>query len=326
MRTSTRVLCGQRSRGFTLVELLVVIAIIGVLVALLLPAVQAARESARRMSCTNNMKQIGISLHNHHDSKLVLPPGSTGGGGVGTDLGKPRGPSETTWVAYLFPFLEQTNLDIQVNWAQLNANFYDNGGLKITPLKVTLFLCPSDVRPEPNTTYPPSVFGRGNYVANNGIGPAIEYRLGPGHTTPPNMARPGGAFFINSWLGMKDITDGTSNTVMVSEIRCPKSTTDGRGIMHYPEGPLFHHNRTPNSLAPDEIRQAWCVSTREAPCIGAYTAYNNIRDIRTARSNHPGGVNAMLADGSVRFVRESIQLSIWQAVSSPDGGEIIGEF
>jgi prepilin-type N-terminal cleavage/methylation domain-containing protein/prepilin-type processing-associated H-X9-DG protein len=324
VNTSIAVL--RRSRGFTLVELLVVIAIIGVLVALLLPAVQAARESARRMSCSNNMKQIGISLHMHHDAKLVLPPGSTGGGGVGTDIGKPRGPSETTWIAYLFPYLEQTNLDSQVNWAQLNVNFYSDGGLKITPLKVPLFLCPSDVRPDPNTTYAPTIFGRGNYVANNGIGPAVEFRLGPGHTSPEAMGRPGGVFYINSWLALRNITDGTTQTVMCSEIRCPKSTIDGRGIMHYPEGPLFHHNRTPNSLAPDEIRAAWCSSTPKAPCIGAYTAYNNIRDLRTARSNHPGGVNILMGDGSVRLARESIDLNIWQAISSPDGGETVGDY
>ncbi|WP_425619403.1 DUF1559 domain-containing protein [Anatilimnocola sp. NA78] len=316
----------RRLHGFTLVELLVVIAIIGVLVALLLPAVQAARESARRMSCTNNLKQMGLALHMHHDSKLVLPPGTTGGGGVGTDVGKPPGPNEATWVAYLFPYLEQTSLDSLINWNQLNANFYTTGGLKIAHLKVPLFLCPSDSRPEPNNTYAPTLFGRGNYVANSGIGPGVEYRLGPGHTTPASMARPGGVFHINSWLAFRSFTDGLTQTVLLSEIRCPKDSRDGRGIMHYPEGPLYHHNRTPNSLAPDEIRTAWCQTTVQAPCIGAYAAYNSIRDIRTARSNHAGGANVLLGDGSVRFATESVNLTIWQAISSPDSGEVVGDF
>jgi prepilin-type processing-associated H-X9-DG protein len=307
-----------------LVELLVVIAIIGVLVALLLPAVQAAREAARRMSCTNNMKQIGLSMHMHHDTKLLLPPGTTGGGGTGTDVGKPVGPTECTWVAFLFPFMEQTTLDSQINWTQTTANFYNGGGAKISPLKLSLFLCPSDSRPDPNTTYPPSVFGRGNYVANSGIGPTVEYRGGPGHTAP--LTRPGGVFYINSWLGFRNFTDGTTNTIMVSETRVPRSTLDGRGIMHYPEGPMYHHNRTPNSLVPDEIRTAWCQTTPQAPCIGAYSAYNSVRDIRTARSFHPGGVNVLLADGSVRFATETINLTIWQALSSPDAGETIGDF
>ncbi|QDU29757.1 hypothetical protein ETAA8_48720 [Anatilimnocola aggregata] len=324
MRSSTIVL--RPLRGFTLVELLVVIAIIGVLMALLLPAVQAARESARRMSCTNNMKQIGLALHMHHDSKLVLPPGTTGGGGVGTDVGKPPCPTETTWIAFLFPYLEQTAIDSLIDWNQVGANFYTTGGLKVTPLKVPLFLCPSDTKPDPNTTYNPTVFGRGNYVANNGIGPAIEYRSGPGHTTPPMMARPGGAFFINSWLGFRELSDGLTQTVMISEIRCPKNTLDGRGIMHYPEGPLYHHNRTPNSLVPDEIRTAWCQNTPQAPCVGAYAAFNSIRDIRSARSNHFGGVNILLGDGSVRFVSEVVSQSIWEAVSTVNDGETVGDY
>src|SRR6478609_5865301 len=130
MRSSHSAL--QRTLGFTLVELLVVIAIIGVLVALLLPAVQSARESSRRMSCANCEKQIGMSLHLHHDARQMLPPGTTGGGGIGTDVGKPQGPSETTWIAYTFPYLEQTNLNSLIDWTRVNANFYNVGGVQIT--------------------------------------------------------------------------------------------------------------------------------------------------------------------------------------------------
>ena len=140
------------------------------------------------------------------------------------------------------------------------------------------------------------------------------------------MARPGGVFFINSWLAFRQLPDGMSQTVMVSETRCPKNSLDGRGIMHYPEGPLYHHNRTPNSLAPDEIRTDWCRTTPQAPCIGAYPAFNSIRDIRTARSSHPGGVNVLLGDGSVQFVSQVINLNVWQALSSPSDGETVGEF
>lgn len=312
--------------GFTLVELLVVIAIIGVLVALLLPAVQSARESSRRMSCSNRLKQIGLALHMHHDAKLVLPPGTTGGGGLGTDNGKPQGPMEATWMAYTYPYLEQSGLNSLIDWTILNKNFYEAGGLKVRPLKVPLFLCPSDSKPEPNVSTSGNVYARSNYVATSGIGPCIEFRGGPGHTSPPRMDRQGGMFYINSWLAFRQITDGTTQTVMVSEIRCPRETDDGRGVMHYPEGPLYHHNRTPNSLTPDEIRASWCHSTTLAPCIGAYTAYNNIRDIRTARSMHPGGVSLVLADGSVRFVNQVINLSIWQAISSPGEGEAVSDF
>ena len=99
--------------------------------------------------------------------------------------------------------------------------------------------------------------------------------------------------------------------------------------MHYPELPLYHHNRTPNSLVPDEIRQVYCLTTPEAPCIGTFTAWNNRKLIMTARSSHPGGVNVLLGDGSVRFIGETINLNTWQALSSPAhvAGELpIGDY
>ncbi|MGI6416694.1 MAG: DUF1559 domain-containing protein [Thermoguttaceae bacterium] len=317
----------SRARGFTLVELLVVIAIIGILIALLLPAVQAAREAARRSQCTNNLKQIGLAMHLHHDSKKMFPPGETSGRTTGTAQDKPVLPHQCTWIAPLLPFIEQSGLDSKIDWTIVNADFYSGAGKNIIALPLALFFCPSD-------TFPPAksvgtVMARGNYVANNGIGPSIEYRDGPGHTTPPYMERPGGVFYINSWLRFSDIKDGTSQTVMISEIRCPKDPRDGRGVMHYPELPLYHHNRTPNSLVPDEIRQVYCLNTPEAPCVGTFTAWNNRKLIMTARSSHPGGVNVLLGDGSVRFVGETIALNTWQALSSPAhvAGELpIGEY
>ena len=144
---------------------------------------------------------------------------------------------------------------------------------------------------------------------------------------PTALATPGGkeaagVFYINSWLSIAEIPDGTSQTAMVSEIRAvndkEKDLADGRGIMHSPEGPLYQHNFTPNSLVLDQVRTTWCVTTPEAPCLGTFTAWNNRDYIVTARSNHPGGVNLLLADGSVRFVADSIHLDIWQALSTPE--------
>ncbi|MDD4268102.1 MAG: DUF1559 domain-containing protein [Pirellulaceae bacterium] len=317
-----------RARGFTLVELLVVIAIIGILIALLLPAVQAAREAARRSQCTNNLKQLGLAMHLHHDTKKMLPPGVTSGRNDGTAKDKPLSPHQCGWSAFLFPFIEQSALDSLIDWTAVNGDFYSVAGKNVCGLPVPLFFCPSDTTPPPNTLGT-LLFARGNYVANNGIGPSIEHRGGPGHTAPAYMERPGGVFYINSWLKFADIKDGTSQTVMISEIRCPKDPRDGRGIMHYQEGPLYHHNYTPNSLVPDEIREAWCFTTPKAPCIGAFTMWNEIKYIATARSSHPGGVNVLLGDGSVRFIGETIALNTWQALSSPElvEGEVpIGDY
>ena len=99
-----------------------------------------------------------------------------------------------------------------------------------------------------------------------------------------------------------------------------------RGVMHYPEGPLYQHNNTPNSPLPDEFRQQFCLSIPEAPCIGTYSSYSTRKVIVSARSRHPRGVNLLLADGSVRFIANEINLNTWQALSSPRGGEPVGDF
>jgi prepilin-type N-terminal cleavage/methylation domain-containing protein/prepilin-type processing-associated H-X9-DG protein len=298
-----------RRPAFTLVELLVVIAIIGILIALLLPAVQAAREAARRSECTNNLKQIGLGLHLHHDQNRKFPPGG---------VASPQTVHDSTWITAILRYIEQTSLDDQIDW--LNHNF-GSATHPVQKVTLTLFHCPSDVRPKPNDTYPP--LARGNYVANNGIGPMAEWAGGP------RMTREGGVFYMNGEMAMADIRDGTSQTAMVSEIRAVKDTHDGRGILHYVENPIYHHNYTPNSLIPDEIRTAWCVSTLEAPCIGTFPAWNQRAIIMTARSNHPGGVNLLLGDGSVRFVQETIRLDIWQAICTPKaaaGEPVVGSF
>ena len=171
------------------------------------------------------------------------------------------------------------------------------------------------------------IFSRGNYVGNDGVGPMVEWQNAIGHLSP--MQRDGGVFYINSWLKIAEMVDGTSHTAMVSEIRAVKDTADGRGMMHYPEGPSYHHNYTPNSLIDDRFRTTWCVSEPDAPCIGTFAAWNQRDMLVTARSRHPGGVNLLLGDGSVNFVSETIDLAIWQALSTPKalpGEPVGGEF
>jgi prepilin-type N-terminal cleavage/methylation domain-containing protein len=318
---------GSRKRpAFTLIELLVVIAIIAVLIGLLLPAVQKVREAANRMSCQNNLKQIGVGLHHYHDTYKHLPAGT-----ICLDMTcGDRNADESTWISWLFPFVEQDNLwrtaDLTKGFGQGYAGEPNN---TITSTKVKLFTCPSDLDVDVSKWGSSQVWARGNYAANNGIGPMTE-------TTTINLgSRPHGVFMLNYMFKLTAITDGTSNTAFVSElIKVPGSIpssaaanpggNDWRGVMHYSEGPLYQHNFTPNSPVPDNVRQGMCVSIPEAPCLGTTTSWNPKYIIFTARSRHVGGVNVLMGDAGVRFVSNNISLATWQAVSSPTGGEIVG--
>lgn len=321
--------------GFTLVELLVVITIIGILIALLLPAVQAAREAARRMQCANNLKQIGIALHLHLEAQQWFPPGH-----YWSPLGDGRGFQEATWVTYLLPYLEQGNVfamaDPNKVFGNGNAGGPWNRETSATP--IPLFFCPSigpaaPILPQPPTTTP--CYAKGHYAANNGLGPMKENKtpddvpVRRNNTALPSFVPSGtvvpgaqlaGAFFLNSNLTPGDIRDGLSNTAFVSEICTVESdggVDDFRGVLHYPEGPVYHHNNTPNSAAPDQIRAGLCVSTPAAPCTGLFLGFGSRRLVMTARSAHPDGVHLLLGDGSVRFINNSINLGLWQALSTP---------
>jgi prepilin-type N-terminal cleavage/methylation domain-containing protein/prepilin-type processing-associated H-X9-DG protein len=313
----------MRRRGFTLIELLVVIAIIAILIGLLLPAVQKIREAAARMSCQNNLHQIGLALHNYHDTNGQLPPGS-----VWIPPGYDTAAAESSWITWLLPFIEQDNL---FKTANMNRGFgqgspnHPNNFIGSSVIKA--FRCPSDGDVDISRWGSSIDWARGNYVANNGIGPMTE-------TTTPNTTRPLGVFSLNSKTKLAGISDGTSNTVFVSElIKVPGSipTTaqlnpggnDWRGVMHYSEGPLYQHNYTPNSPVPDQVRQGMCVSDPAAPCLGTTTSWNPKLIVFTARSRHAGGVNVVMGDGSVRFATNNISLTTWQALSSPQGGEVL---
>lgn len=319
--------CRRKPRmGFTLVELLVVIAIIGILIALLLPAVQAAREAARRSSCTNNLKQLGLALHMHHDRDKTFPPGH---------YSPPQGTScsngsEATWWTYILPFLEQSSAYDSINW---DHGFGCGGNSVVRGHLFETAQCPSDRRSEGSQ----SAIGwsgdwvRSNYVANNGIGPMAEWCVVRQDVSQlPPRSREGGLFYINSDLPIAEMHDGTSQTAMVSEIRV-SYPGDFRGVMHYPEAPLYHHNYTPNSLVPDQIRTPHCEAgdQRLVPCQGAFAAWNQRQMIQTARSFHPGGVNLAMGDGSVHFISETIGINVWQALCTPkrvEGEVIVSDF
>ncbi|MEW4565524.1 DUF1559 domain-containing protein [Bremerella sp. JC770] len=292
--------------GFTLVELLVVIAIIGVLIALLLPAVQQAREAARRMSCTNNLKQIGIALHTYHDTIGTFPSGHI----LSSDCSREYG----SWVLGILPGIEQRAVrelyDDTTDWWQA-------GNQPARDIEIGTLVCPSDVNVAVyNTTYD---FGaRGNYAANIGIG---TYERG--HCASP-AAHTGltlkGPFLLNAKVGMRDLVDGTSNTFAVSEIR-RVNDNDSRGALFADAGTnLYAHDFLPNTTSADTTERCVNQPDQGLPCNSNGSSGPHRL---SARSLHPGGVETLLFDGSVRFIPETVDLTIWQGMASMNGGEVI---
>jgi prepilin-type N-terminal cleavage/methylation domain-containing protein len=306
----------RNSRGFTLVELLVVIAIIGVLVALLLPAVQAAREAARRTQCINQMRQWGIAFHNYHDTMMQLPLGSSGGANPPT--------LRRTYVMFLWPYIEQANLDSKNNYSN---HFYVAPGTieytmdGLTGVKLKLYVCPSDGqgKDQDDTTqqYPRT---RGNYGINWGN---VTY----GSVTPDAGSAPFGHLTAGRERSLRvtlaSITDGTSNTLLMGEILRAKARqdVDWRGDIHNDDG-VFYFNtiNTPNSTSPDVVGRAVADTDPLMPVTisGAQQT--------ASRSRHPGGVNVMLGDASVRFVPATINLNTWRALGTMNGKDVVGDF
>ncbi len=325
--------------GFTLVELLVVIAIIGILIALLLPAVQAAREAARRLQCTNNLKQIGVALLISENSKGEFPSGFVGWEDYSTVLGH-------TTFAQILPFIEQGAVsdmfDFDERWVH-SANLAQAG------ISQPAFACPSD-----NALG--RVLNHGAYYGQIWLQSRSNYVVcwGPDRLWPTTAGMPWGnsreldktahyenhgAFRYAIGRKMRDFLDGTSSTVMLSEQladRDDESTSSDehmgiRGVWVMPTiGSCYLHHLTPNSSAPDELRERYCTPeiAQVAPCVvGDAAAAGDADNMNrcTARSHHPGGVNVAFADGHVEFYSDSVDLDLWQALSTIDGGEVIGE-
>ncbi len=303
----------RRRLGFTLVELLVVIAIIGILVALLLPAIQAARESARRGQCLNNLKQWGLAMHLFHDTKKQLPIGSRGPGRA-----DPIAPRQT-FVMYLWPYIEETALDsanvITNNFYEPPATIYNTmDGL--CGRYVAIYYCPSDVGVDLTNDYYSR--RRGNYVVNwgnyfYGYVPKIRDKAPFSHIAG-DRSNPRKTKFA-------DITDGTSNTLLMSE--CLKAWEpidhDWRGDIHNDDGEFrFHTSLTPNTSAPDRFQSNWFTQTGDP--LMPVVAGND--QVCAARSRHPGGVNAAFCDGSVRFMSDDVGQDVWKAMGSMNGSEV----
>jgi prepilin-type N-terminal cleavage/methylation domain-containing protein/prepilin-type processing-associated H-X9-DG protein len=333
-----------RRRGFTLIELLVVIAIIGVLVGLLLPAVQAAREAARRMQCSNHLKQLGLALHAYHDALGCFPFG-----GIVLASNHPYVTSGFTrqghyrWsaLAQLTPFLEKTAVYNAVN---LSLPILDGASVimpqnsTINVMKVAEFLCPSDGR---GSCLPD--FAASNYMACTGDGV-----VGRGFGVPdPAFGAPNGVFYFNSSVSLAHLADGASNTSLfsesivgdgsaagtrggpidaarvavqvaggspvytpLSEAQCAAATAtffrrNSAWVQGSYQHALYSHYLAPNSRTPDCYRQQY-------------------HGWKAPRSFHPGGVNVLFGDGAVRFVKDSVQPEAWRALATRDGGEAVG--
>jgi prepilin-type N-terminal cleavage/methylation domain-containing protein len=317
-----------RRAGFTLVELLVVIAIIGILVALLLPAIQAAREAARRTQCTNNLKQIGLACLNFESTYKRLPTGAVQRANVSTD------PTMFSWISQILPFIEEGSLYDQVDWKIPLGERNDKGDTS-HHIKFKSFLCPSDEDVDITNSW----YGaRGNYVGNAGIGriwmddptPTQDSAGHPKHPLAPAGSNSTlvaqGTFLVNHGRSMREFTDGTSQTASVSEL-IKIEGEDTRGVLHFGAGVMYMHDYPPNTI---EIssgkvydRTRYCISVPEfAPC--QKTQSNDWKGYwnHIARSHHPGGVNLELVDGSVRFISDNISDVSWKALATPQGEEV----
>jgi prepilin-type N-terminal cleavage/methylation domain-containing protein/prepilin-type processing-associated H-X9-DG protein len=336
-------------RAFTLIELLVVIAIIATLVGLLLPAVQKAREVANRISCQNNLKQLGLGMHNYHDSEAHLPPAIQ----PHTSTDFPGLPAYFwSWgvLAELTPYLEQTNVYNTMNLKYPLYIIDSTGNFVISPpnkfaaeTTVKLFLCPSDKQQAVSSGYGVEDFGPTNYAACTGTG----LNGGSPYATD-------GIFYANSKTRLTDILDGTSNTIMMSESILGDGTESAVGPPPGDPRTVYAFLGTPPlSDSACESAYLWNFENRRGfqwvsgeyrctsynhyypPNASQYDCHTYSLDPsilytslgwRAARSRHPGGVNAVLGDGSVHFVTDSIDQVTWRALSTRAGGEIIGPY
>ena len=364
----------RRPAGFTLIELLVVIAIIAVLIALLLPAVQAAREAARRAQCTNNMKQLGLAMHNYHSATNCFPPGGTNASTLTGQVAAGWG----CWSAQsmMLPYIEQTTVYNAINFNIVSedlGNGDDQTQTTATTRSISGFLCPSNQTQQYSQYSTPSYFFPGNtYFASVGSGMNQYGNSQYAELTPVGAAAPNGMFQVfGPAIGIQSVTDGTSNTIAMGEWltgsngptltlpqdvvvngpTLPPGATFGSPLLVMPAGGASFNTwlqqcaqQIPATNAMgnpyNELGQDWCVGlffhTLGNILVGPNPPYPNcgadmygLGDTDDdygyfgLSSRHPGGCNVLMADGSVRFLKNSIsQLTLW-SLGSRNQGEVI---
>ncbi len=338
----------RKLRGFTLIELLVVIAIIAVLIGLLLPAVQKVREAAARMQCQNNLKQMGLALHNHHDSTGFFPPAIVNSGRWSAGATAPPSqsfyPSDPVWYVYnhsgfvfLLPYLEQDNLFKQYNFtvpgslsspygvplpptASLLTATHPNALVQSQKLKV--YLCPSDGEPEViiSNTGSTDFYQRPNTARSNYLF-SCGWRTDYSGPADWNNATQSGVFGHNSRTKMSSVQDGTSNTIAIGESVQRKDGGTGTSPIFGPYWGSGTHTATigytPGSDPRFNINAPFNTACTAGPrCVYAWVF----------SSFHSGGANFLLCDGSVRFISQSIPYATFYALNTRGGGEVLNNF
>ncbi|QDS90484.1 hypothetical protein EC9_46920 [Rosistilla ulvae] len=326
--------------GFTLVELLVVIAIIGILVGLLLPAVQAAREAARRMSCSNNMKQIGLALHNYHDVHKTFPVGA---------FYNSRG---TNWRALILPFIEETAahdlIDFETGGFWAHSGPFSNNTILRT-LRIAGYVCPSSPHGPTNIADLPYT----HFTSNGSISMVMDY-VGVSGATPDLNGRTtsctadnivsGGTYCNNGMMMVyfnkrfRDCTDGTSNTLIIAEqsgnVNGKEASANPLGGWHgwvNNSGEQMLETSSLSSFTKLNAYAGGITTVRYSPNAffksGAPSSASSAYEVNTIlNSFHPGGIHGLLTDGAVRFVAETVELDTMIKLSIRDDGQVMGEF
>ena len=320
----------RRRTAFTLIELLVVIAIIAILIGLLLPAVQKVREAANRMACQNNLKQLGLALHNYHDGNGTLPKAE--------DSKEVYTCCWGTWQMLILPYIEQEAAfrnyqnwggsdSVLTNWpaptpSSVPKGSYPRYGSDVniqstTGRRYAVLTCPSD---QPNS--PIGRITSHNYVVNYGN---TSYYQAPFQGVPFL----GAPFVPRKTVRIQDITDGLSNTVLMLEVR-QGQRKDLRGFTWWGPATAGETFFPPNTTSPDAIQYAPGDGTGfcdplppNPPCVAPTGAYPYIQ---SARSYHPGGVQVVLGDGSARFIENNINLQVWRNLGSSKDGQPLGDY